>query len=113
MENPLQRSGLALAGVNRTLRREGGLPAEAEDGILTAEDVTAMDLVDTELVVLSACETGVGEGCCRRRCLRTAARICSSRGQDPDYELVESAGQADSGIDVRLLPPSARRRTAS
>jgi CHAT domain-containing protein len=60
LENPMLRSGLALAGAN-TWCRGGSPPAEAEDGLLTAEDVSGLDLLSTELVVLSACETGLGE----------------------------------------------------
>jgi CHAT domain-containing protein len=56
-DNPLLCSGLALAGANR--RRTAGL--EVEDGILTAEEVSALDLGGVEWAVLSACKTGIGE----------------------------------------------------
>lgn len=59
-ENPLLRSGLALAGANRA-RRGLPLPPAAGNGVLLAVDVLGLDLLGTELVVLSACETGLGD----------------------------------------------------
>jgi CHAT domain-containing protein len=53
-ENPLLRSGLALAGAN--------LPGDAHgEGILTALEASSLNLWGTSLVTLSACDTGVGD----------------------------------------------------
>lgn len=56
-QSPLQLSGLVLAGANH---RASALPDE-EDGILTAEEISALDLIGVEWAVLSGCDTGVGE----------------------------------------------------
>jgi CHAT domain-containing protein/tetratricopeptide (TPR) repeat protein len=53
-EDPLQRSGLVFAGANQPEANP------SDDGYLTAAESTAMDLEGTELVTLSACETGLG-----------------------------------------------------
>ncbi|MBT3222456.1 MAG: CHAT domain-containing protein [Proteobacteria bacterium] len=52
--NPMVLSGVVLAGANTRGDRQ-------EDGIWTAEEVSSLDLTGTQLVVLSACETGLGE----------------------------------------------------
>ena len=59
-ENPMLRSGVVLAGGDRAWTGEDVIEG-IEDGILTADEIAQMNLIKTKLVVLSACETGLGE----------------------------------------------------
>jgi CHAT domain-containing protein/tetratricopeptide (TPR) repeat protein len=84
-------NGLALAGANTWLRHDDPGP-EAETGILTVADIAGLDLAGTDLVVLSACDTGIGgigrpEGHASLRAafLRAGARtVVASLWQVPD-----------------------------
>ncbi|MFT4667063.1 MAG: CHAT domain-containing protein/Flp pilus assembly protein TadD [Patescibacteria group bacterium] len=96
-EHSMIRSGLLLAGGNHAWKKGEPIRPDMEDGVLTAYEISQLNLSDTELVVLSACETGLGEikgnegvyGLQRAFKIAGVKNILMSLWQVPDYQTKE------------------------
>jgi CHAT domain-containing protein len=96
-DHPMIRSGLILTGGNYAWQHGRAAAPDQEDGILTAYEISQMDLSHTELVVLSACETGLGDiqgnegvyGLQRAFKIAGAKYLIMSLWQVPDRETME------------------------
>lgn len=58
-DDPLFRSGLVFAGANMNMPKATRL-GKTDDGVLTSYEISNLDLMETQLVTLSACKTGIG-----------------------------------------------------
>lgn len=96
-DHPMIRSGIILAGGNYVWQTGHALRPEMEDGVLTAFEISQLDLSNTELVVLSACETGLGDiqgnegvyGLQRAFKIAGAKYLIMSLWQVPDFQTQE------------------------
>jgi len=114
-DNPMIRSGLILAGANYAWKNGEKAPNMEDDGILTSYEVANLNLENTELVVLSACETGLGDiqgsegvfGLQRAFKIAGAKYIMMSLWQVPDKETSEFMisfyiNWLDKKMDIRM-----------
>lgn len=96
-EHPMMRAGLVMAGGNYAWTHGKPVRPDAEDGILTAYEISQFNLRQTELVVLSACETGLGDiqgnegvyGLQRAFKIAGARHLIMSLWQVPDFQTQE------------------------
>ena len=96
-DHPMIRSGLIMAGGNYAWKNGKPFKPNMEDGILTAYEISQMALSKTELVVLSACETGLGDikgnegvyGLQRAFKIAGAKNLIMSLWQVPDFQTQE------------------------
>jgi len=121
-DQPMIRSGLVLAGGNYTWKT--GKPASPgmEDGILTAYEISQMNLSNTELAVLSACETGLGDlygnegvyGLQRAFKIAGVRYLIMSLWQVPDFQTqVFMSTFYKHWLDGKMSVPDAFRATQS
>ena len=119
-ENPLMRSGIALAAANDAWQRDAF--ATGEDGVLSAQEVSNLNMTNTDLVVLSACETGLGDikgsegvyGLQRAFKMAGVRYLIMSLWQVPDKETAEFMtlfyGQLTELNDIRKAFESAQEQ---
>jgi CHAT domain-containing protein len=119
-DNPMIRSGLMLAGSNHAWKTGKPLRPDLEDGILTAYEISQMNLANTELVVLSACETGLGDlvgnegvyGLQRAFKIAGARYLIMSLWQVPDFQTqVFMTAFYKHWLERRMAVPEAFRAT--
>lgn len=89
--SPLLRVGLALTGANKTWNSTNPIIRTKGDGILTGYEISNLDLLKTRLVILSACETGLGD-------------LTNSEGVDGLQRAFKSAGAQQMIVSLWKVP---------